>query len=139
MAPAITCKTAPANGRFERAIQRNAERGKRIAEPALAAASGTPLDKGLYLDALKKVPAEPKACETSRRLSVFHATSEWARPPTFAGDPTADKNQIRLFCKRLIGCRFFAYLCMVRSLIVCVVGTSAGSPLAARIIKIHEG
>ena len=45
--------------RSMRAIQSDPERGERIAEPALAAVSGTPLDRGRYLDALKMVPAAP--------------------------------------------------------------------------------
>jgi len=54
--------TADATGRNARTVQRDAERGEKISERALAAVSGTHLDTGSYLDKLKKLgPAEQEA------------------------------------------------------------------------------
>jgi hypothetical protein len=57
-APRFTTATAAAIGRPEQSIQRDAERGEKIAVPALALVAGTGLDLGGYLDELKTVPAE---------------------------------------------------------------------------------
>lgn len=62
LAPAFHEETATATGRSERAVQRDAERGEKISERALAAISGTHLDTGTYLDKIKKLgPAEQEA------------------------------------------------------------------------------
>lgn len=54
--------TSQATGISERAVRRDAERGEKISERALAAVSGTHLDTGSYLDKLKKLgPAEQEA------------------------------------------------------------------------------
>lgn len=58
----FTVDTAENTGRSERAVQRDAERGEKISDRALAAISGTHLDTGTYLDKLKKLgPAEQEA------------------------------------------------------------------------------
>ena len=50
--------TSEATGQSERAVQRDAERGEKISERALRMLSGTPLNTGVTLDRLKKLPAE---------------------------------------------------------------------------------
>ena len=52
----FTADTAAATGASERTVQRDAERGAKIAQAALALVRHTPLDKGTTLDALAKVP-----------------------------------------------------------------------------------
>lgn len=55
----FTANTAKATGQSERAVQRDAERGNKIAPDVLAMLKGTPLDTGTYLDKLKRIrPAE---------------------------------------------------------------------------------
>lgn len=54
----FTADTAKKTGHSETAVQRDAERGKKISERALDAIRGTRLDKGVYLDKLKSVAPE---------------------------------------------------------------------------------
>lgn len=51
----FTSETAKKTGQSERAIQRDAARGKKIAPDVLQGIEGTDLDKGTVLDALKKL------------------------------------------------------------------------------------
>lgn len=52
-------ETAKVTGQSERVVQRDAERGNKIASDVLALIKGTPLDTGTYLDKLKRIrPAE---------------------------------------------------------------------------------
>lgn len=57
----FTADTAAKTGESERVVQRNAERGERISQEALEVIRGTDLDKGTYLDQIKKVPLSEQA------------------------------------------------------------------------------
>lgn len=63
--------TAAATGKDERTVQRDAERGERIAEEALAAVKGTHLDTATYLDTLKAVPKEAQAKTVREQLRAL--------------------------------------------------------------------
>lgn len=60
LSPAFTDATAEATGRDKRTIQRDAARGEALGE-ALKDIAGTPLDKGVELDALAKLDPEQRA------------------------------------------------------------------------------
>jgi len=61
---------ASVTGVSERAVQRDAERGKKIADEALDLIRGTPLDKGSYLDEIKKLPV-------SEQLAIVRRDVAW--------------------------------------------------------------
>ena len=66
--PRFTADTAARTGRSERAVQRDAERGERVCDEALALLRGTPLDTGRYLDSLKRLaPADQIARDSGKR------------------------------------------------------------------------
>lgn len=54
----FTADTAKRTGQSERKVQRDAERGKRVADDVLAEIAGTKLDTGKVLDKLATVPKE---------------------------------------------------------------------------------
>jgi hypothetical protein len=58
LAPAFTTDTATKTGQSERAVHRDATRGKNIAPEVLTQIAGTKLDTGRTLDALASVPRE---------------------------------------------------------------------------------
>jgi hypothetical protein len=58
--------TAIATGQHPSTVRR-AARGENIAAPALELVAGTALDRGGYLDALKKMPVEKQATSQSCR------------------------------------------------------------------------
>lgn len=61
-APRFTADTAAATGQSERAVQRDAERGEKVSDEALARIKGTRLDTGRYLDSIKNLsPADQVA------------------------------------------------------------------------------
>ena len=55
---AFAADAAAKTGRPERTIQRDAERGVKVASDVLDRISGTHLDKGFYLDKLKRLPVQ---------------------------------------------------------------------------------
>lgn len=63
----FTADAAAATGKSERAIQRDAERGEKISDRALQLVAGTDLDKGAYLDKLKKIETEDEQVSTVTR------------------------------------------------------------------------
>ena len=69
-APRFTTDTAAATGASERAVQRDAERGARVAEEVLEAIAGTVLDTGVFLDELKQLDpdAQMQAVRSRRDL-----------------------------------------------------------------------
>jgi ParB-like chromosome segregation protein Spo0J len=83
----FTAATAAATGKSERAVQRDAERGEKISEQALALVRGTKLDKGSTLDDLKKVDPEKQVAWVERRLAAPVAP----KPPKVASDPLTDE------------------------------------------------
>ena len=62
----FTSETARLIGKDERTIRRDAERGEKVSPEALNIARGTRLDTGIYLDRLKRLPANEQA-ESARR------------------------------------------------------------------------
>ncbi len=59
-------ETARLIGKDERTIRRDAERGEKVSTEALDIVRGTRLDTGIYLDRLKRLPANEQA-ESARR------------------------------------------------------------------------
>lgn len=76
--PSFAEATADAIGKDQRTIQRDAERGEKISERALAMVRGTSLDKGTELDKLKKVDADKQEEWVKRRLD-FEAKEREAK------------------------------------------------------------
>jgi ParB-like nuclease family protein len=56
--PSFVADTAEKTGKSERAVRRAVHRGESIAPDVLQAVQGTPLDKGVALDAIAKMPHE---------------------------------------------------------------------------------
>jgi hypothetical protein len=67
--PRFTAATAEATGRSERVVQRDAERGEKIAPDVLDKITGTHLDRGDYLDTLKRLPPDEQRARVDRALS----------------------------------------------------------------------
>lgn len=59
---------AAKTGENKRTVERNAERGEKIAPAALAMVKGTRLDKGSYLDGLKGLTPEQQCAKVKRDL-----------------------------------------------------------------------
>lgn len=66
----FTSETARVTGRSERAVQRDAERGEKIVAEALDLIRETRLDTGIYLDKLKRLPAEQQVAQVKRDLAA---------------------------------------------------------------------
>lgn len=64
-------ETAAATGKDARTIRRDAERGSKITDEALALISGGALDTGKYLDQLKQVPIEEQVSAVRRDLDAL--------------------------------------------------------------------
>jgi ParB-like chromosome segregation protein Spo0J len=65
----FTAETAKVTGKSERAIQRDAERGDRIAPDVIDKIRGTHLDTGVYLDSLKKIGPNEQRNKVLRDLA----------------------------------------------------------------------
>lgn len=68
-APRFTADTAAATGQSERAVQRDAERGEKVSDEALAMIKGTRLDTGRYLDSIKNLPPEDQVAKVEADLA----------------------------------------------------------------------
>jgi len=77
----FTADTAAKTGQSERKVQRDAERGEKVCNSALALVKGTHLDRGAYLDQLKGDVPEV------RRVKADLARRE---PAAASGQPTID-------------------------------------------------
>lgn len=66
-APTFTADTAAKTGMKPRAVELDAERGRKVAEPILQEIAGTDLDKGVVLDRLKKAKDQKAELETIRK------------------------------------------------------------------------
>lgn len=89
----FTADTAKATGKSERVVQRDAERGERIADDVLAMVRGTPLDKGTYLDGIKKLSPEDQRERVEIDLARVRENAAEARrraPATLAPEPLND-------------------------------------------------
>lgn len=88
----FTADTAKATGRSERAVQLDVERG-RIAEDVLAMVQGSPLDKGTYLDSIKKLSPEGQRERVELDLARVRENAAEARrraPAKLAPEPLND-------------------------------------------------
>jgi ParB-like chromosome segregation protein Spo0J len=65
----FTGETAKATGKSERAVRRDADRGKNVAPDVLDTVIGTHLDKGAFLDDLKKLPPDEQRSKVARALA----------------------------------------------------------------------
>ena len=54
----FTADTAAKTGQSERVVQRDAERGEKVCDEAMALLAGTRFDTGVYLDMLKRLPPD---------------------------------------------------------------------------------
>lgn len=64
----FTADTAKATGQSERSVQRDAERGEKVSEEALALVKGTALDTGVYLDKLKRVARDDQVAQVKKDM-----------------------------------------------------------------------
>lgn len=62
--------TAEVTGRDQRTVQRDAERGEKVIDEVLDMIRGTKLDTGIYLDKLKRLPAEQQVAQVKRDLAA---------------------------------------------------------------------
>lgn len=80
--PRFTADTAAATGQSERAVQRDAERGEKVSDEALALIKGTRLDTGRYLDSIKNMSAEDQVAKVEADLAPpSEATDQPDTPP----------------------------------------------------------
>lgn len=77
----FTADTAAKTGQSERAVQRDAERGAKISERALAMLKGTPLDTGKYLDGLKSIDQSEQEARVKADLAVEREKRKPVSPP----------------------------------------------------------
>jgi len=64
----FTTETAKKTGRSERKVRRDAERGEKVVADVRAKIRGTHLDNGLYLDALRRLPADEQRAKADEDL-----------------------------------------------------------------------
>lgn len=89
----FTKETAKKTGRSERAVQRDAERGEKIAADVLRKIKGTHLDNGVYLDALKKLGHDEQRKKIEHDLNTERKRRErQKRKPILAPEPIADED-----------------------------------------------
>lgn len=87
-APRFTADTAAATGQSERAVQRDAERGEKVSDEALALIKGTRLDTGRYLDSIKNLSAEDQVAKVEADLAPPSETVEKRdTPPAEPAEP----------------------------------------------------
>lgn len=68
--PAFAKATASATGQSERAVRRDADRGKKVIPEVMDLIRGTKLDTGKYLDQIKKFPPNDQVIAVKRDLSI---------------------------------------------------------------------
>jgi hypothetical protein len=87
-APRFTADTAAATGQSERAVQRDAERGEKVSDEALAMIKGTRLDTGRYLDSIKNLSAEDQVARVEADLAPpSEAAEKRDTPPAEPAEP----------------------------------------------------
>lgn len=84
--------TAAATGKHEKAIRRDAERGEKVCEQALALVRGTELDTGSYLDVLKKLEPKEQVARVQRRLASLEREKAERKAPRGASKPVIVKD-----------------------------------------------
>lgn len=89
----FTADTAAKTGASERKVQLDAERGEKVCAEAIDKLTGTHLDKGVYLDVLKKLTPEEQVAKVEADLAapvpVKRAPTPEPAPNESAGDPDA--------------------------------------------------
>lgn len=89
-APRFTADTAAATGQSERAVQRDAERGEKVSDEALAMIKGTRLDTGRYLDSIKNLSAADQVAKVEADLApASEAVERRDAPPAEPAHPIA--------------------------------------------------
>lgn len=91
-APRFTADTAAATGQSERAVQRDAERGEKVSDEALALIKGTRLDTGRYLDSIKNLSPEDQVAKVQADLvPADEPVEKTGTPPAELIDPERRK------------------------------------------------
>lgn len=85
--PSFTEATAKAVGRDERSVRRDAERGEKITPEAHNLIVGTKLDKGVYLDQLKRVEPEQQVERVKADLTRGGIAGRYQSAPGSKSDP----------------------------------------------------
>jgi len=104
----FTANTASVTGRSERTVQRDVERGERIAPEALDVVAGTHRDTGRYLDELKTVPREEQVEKAKRDVSAPRPTrtsppSMRAPNPLYAPTGPAEASSLKMRTEQRFG------------------------------------
>jgi ParB family transcriptional regulator, chromosome partitioning protein len=86
----FTADTAARTGQSERSVQRDAERGSRVADEALEKVLNTPLDKGTFLDALKKVSPAEQPAYVEQKLRETSDKPRRRQPEPDVSDPVQE-------------------------------------------------
>lgn len=86
--------TADAIGKTERTVQRDAERGEKVCEPALALVRGTALDTETYLDRLKRVEPGEQVETVNRALAGIARQAERDRAEILGSPRTPDPQEL---------------------------------------------
>lgn len=68
----FSSEVSSATGRSERAVQRDAERGEKVAAEVIDMVRGTKLDTGAFLDQMKALPPREQIVATKRAISVLN-------------------------------------------------------------------
>lgn len=80
----FTADTAARTGQSERVVQRDAERGEKVAEEAIELIKGTKLDTGVYLDKIKKLEPVDQIVAVKRDLASIDEQKERAARTSLA-------------------------------------------------------
>lgn len=86
----FTADTAARTGQSERKVQLDAERGSRVADEVLEKVRQTPLDKGTFLDSLKKVPLAEQPAYVEQQLREAAETPRRRQPEPATPDPVQE-------------------------------------------------
>ncbi|WP_420478254.1 ParB N-terminal domain-containing protein [Brevundimonas sp. FT23028] len=91
-APRFTADTASKTGQSERVVQRDAERGEKVADEALALIKGSRLDTGRYLDSIKNLTPQEQVQKVQADLAPSPAPEgKQDVPPALPADPERRK------------------------------------------------
>lgn len=77
--PSFAADQAAATGASERAVARDAERGEKVIDEVLDLIRDTPLDTGVYLDKLKKLPGSEQFKAAKRDLAFERQKQQRAK------------------------------------------------------------
>lgn len=89
--PSFSADTAAKTGQSERAVQRDAERGERVCDEAIALIKGTKLDTGRYLDSIKNLAPEDQVAKIAVDLAPSEPDEKRDTPPEAPVDPERRK------------------------------------------------